>query len=128
MSLHELDRKQLIVPVNIVAGADLAAADTPGVIANMVVPQNCLVVGISASYQSAGGTTPSTITFDLRRSTTVLATAAVAAAATPVRTSPLNVRLNAGETVNINTSNLVNTDNTFAGVVVTLELQIVPDL
>lgn len=122
--LAELDRQLLIIPVTLVAG-DLIAADTPGVVARFIVPWNSILLGFQAGYETGGGTTPSTITFDLRRSTTILATAAVAAAATPVRQSGLNVRLVAGETINVNTSNLINTDNTFANVVVVAEVQIV---
>lgn len=126
MSLHELDRKQLVVPINVIGAAEYAAGASPRVLAQMIVPQSCLVVGLSAQFQTQGGTAGA-CTFDLRRSTTVLASVTVATAATPVRSSPLSVRLNAGETVNIN-GTLNNINNTFSGLTVTLELQLVPDL
>jgi hypothetical protein len=119
----ELERQLLIVPWTLFTGA-LTIADTPGIIAQAVVPWNSILVGFQASYQiETAGTTPE-CTFEFRRSTTVLSSCLVTTVATMTRNTGLNVRLNAGETININGTPF-NTDNSFAGVCVVAEIQIV---
>lgn len=129
MAFSDLDRKTLVVPWTVFAGALTAVGTetTKDEIAVFIVPQSGVVRGISAAYVNEGGTTP-TLDLTLERSTTVLATLAqLTTDETAARLGDLNIRVNAFETLNVKAASF-HTDNTFEGLLIVLEYQIMVDL
>lgn len=120
----ELDRQLLVVPVVLIGGADLAVGDTPGVLARWIAPWNSILTGFQGCYEVEAGATTPALTFEFRRGTTILTSVLCDTNATPTRISGLNIRLNAGETLNVNGTPF-NTDNLFSGVFCMAEVQIV---
>jgi hypothetical protein len=129
MALHELDRKMLVVPWTVFAGhlSAVGSESTKDQIAVFFVPQSGIIRGWSAAYCDEAGTTP-TLDITLERSTTVLATMTqLTTNETGFRLGDLSIRVNAFEELNIKAA-AANTDNTFDGLLIVLEYQILLDL
>lgn len=124
----QLSRKQLVVPYTVFAGFLSAAGTetTKDEISIFVMPWNAQIVAWQAAYVNEAGTGPS-LDLTLERGTTVLSTMTqLTADETGARLTGLNIPVHAGETLNVK-ADAANTDNAFDGLVIVLEVQIVPD-
>ena len=127
MSFSAIQRDELIVPFVVFAN-DLPAARTETaaeVLAVVAPPTNCTVVGLNVSFAVGTGTTKSATVTILRVGGAVLGTAAASVDATPVRTA-LSISFARGEAIQINIAS-GHTDNVFEGLLVWLDIQVVPD-
>jgi len=128
MSFSDLQRKQLVVPYTVFAG-HLSAVGTEATkdeIAVFVLPWDCIITGFQAAYCDEAGTGPA-LDLTLERGTTVLDTLAqLTTDETGVRNSGLSIKASRGETLNVK-ADAANTDNTFDGLLIVVECQIIVD-
>jgi len=123
----DLDRQMLVVPFTVFAGALTAVGSetTKDEIAKWTAFSNCLITGFQATYTDEAGTTPA-LDLTLERGTTVLSTLAqLTTNETSARNSGLSIPVSAGDLLNVKGA-AVNTDNTFDGLLILIEMQPLP--
>jgi hypothetical protein len=124
MGYSDLDRKFLIVPWSIFAGALTIAGSetTKDEICLVVAPTNGVITGWSAAYVNEAGTSP-TLDLTLERGTTVLDTLAqMTTDETVTENTGLEIAISRGDRLNVK-ADVNNTDNAFDGLVITLYWQ-----
>lgn len=124
MGYSDLDRKFLVVPWTVFAGALTIAGSetTKDEICIVVAPTNGVIVGWSASYVNEAGTGPA-LDLTLERGTTVLDTLAqLTTDETVGENTGLEIAVSRGDRLNIK-GDAANTDNAFDGLVITLYWQ-----